>query len=120
MKKTILLISCLLASAAHAAFDHHDLSTEEAETVKAAITKRLKDPDSAKFGALAAVKYRDGIIVCGTVNAKNSYGGYSGASPFVGEFVGAMFQLQKFGDNSSEMYHVLARCQNAGALPPDL
>ena len=45
----------------------------------------LKDPDSARFGAMAASKTADNIVyVCGTVNARNSFGGYTGAQPFTG------------------------------------
>jgi hypothetical protein len=39
-----------------------------------AILDTLKDPDSAKFGKEAVFQWR----ACGVVNAKNSYGGYTG------------------------------------------
>jgi hypothetical protein len=47
----------------------------------------LKDPDSAKFQWTRIPKAlpNDGMIdYCGLVNAKNSYGGYIGAQPFIG------------------------------------
>jgi hypothetical protein len=59
---------------------------------KEAVVASLKDPDSAKFGPAITRKtiisssfldmgqHRD--IVCGTVNAKNSYGGYTGQSQY--------------------------------------
>ncbi|WP_141833363.1 hypothetical protein [Delftia sp. HK171] len=52
--------------------------------------QQLKDPDSAKFGDTSVVtspdkspQYKELRYVCGTVNAKNSLGGYAGASRFV-------------------------------------
>jgi hypothetical protein len=50
---------------------------------KAAIEKvkaQLKDPDSAKFRDIKPLD--DKGSVCGWVNAKNSYGGYTGFSVF--------------------------------------
>ncbi|OKP29417.1 hypothetical protein [Serratia fonticola] len=57
------------------------------EVIEAAIRSQLKDPDSAKFSAMTTprkevmVENRDfvyGYSTCVYVNAKNSYGGYSG------------------------------------------
>ncbi len=43
----------------------------------------MKDPDSAKFRNWAAYEVSNGDrIVCGEVNAKNSYGAYVGFDPF--------------------------------------
>lgn len=47
---------------------------------KKAVIARLKDPDSAKFGK---VVYRPDGVVCGYVNAKNSFGGYTGEKAFI-------------------------------------
>ncbi|EOL9019488.1 hypothetical protein ACP6QU_001066 [Cronobacter dublinensis] len=42
----------------------------------------LKDPDSAKFdSSFHAVGEMDGYV-CGRVNAKNSYGAYTGKKPY--------------------------------------
>jgi hypothetical protein len=56
-----------------------------------AVTARLKDPDSARFSGLRVVSgepdakgYRH-VFVCGSVNAKNSFGGYGGDARFVVE-----------------------------------
>jgi hypothetical protein len=53
-----------------------------------AVRANLKDPDSAKFSDLSAltspnVRGEPTKVVCGRVNARNSYGGYAGAAPFV-------------------------------------
>jgi hypothetical protein len=55
------------------------------KTVAAAqdrVRASLKDPDSAKFQDLRVVDYAGGKVVCGEVNAKNSYGGYVGYKQF--------------------------------------
>lgn len=46
---------------------------------RAAVRARLKDPKSAQFGD-AIVTER---AVCGSVNAKNGFGGYTGSQPFI-------------------------------------
>lgn len=52
------------------------------------VLTRLRDPESARFGAFSRGirldsnnKRRD--TVCGSVNAKNAYGGYTGMRPLV-------------------------------------
>ena len=57
----------------------------EKDAIKQAIqslTDTLKDPDSAKFRNVRMKKYDDMHIICGEVNAKNSYGGYTGYKKF--------------------------------------
>lgn len=58
------------------------------EAAKSAVIQQLKDPDSAKFGPLTRqtkpnVRGEPTDVVCGAVNARNSFGGYSGMSGFV-------------------------------------
>lgn len=51
---------------------------------KTAVASRLKDPGSAQFRNLRVVEQVAGQdAVCGEVNGKNSYGGYSGFEEFV-------------------------------------
>lgn len=50
---------------------------------KEGITAKLKDPDSADFRNVHFYSGSGRPIVCGEVNAKNSFGGYSGFEPFV-------------------------------------
>jgi len=50
---------------------------------KEAVKANLKDPNSAEFKNMRLVKYLNGHVVCGTVNAKNSFGGYTGFTPFI-------------------------------------
>ena len=49
-----------------------------------AITNILRDPDSAKFGKIFKGRGLSGKqTICGEVNAKNKFGGYTGMTPFV-------------------------------------
>jgi hypothetical protein len=60
------------------------LSTKFRHGIESDLRNGLKDPDSARFGVMNAVKQKDGTIsICGWVNAKNSYGGYTGETPFI-------------------------------------
>ena len=51
---------------------------------KAALTKTLKDPGSAQFTDVVRGTSSVGVdYVCGKVNARNSYGGYTGPKGFL-------------------------------------
>ena len=67
------------------------LSAAQTSAIKSAVTAKLKDPGSVQFGTILAGREVNGraITVCGLVNAKNSYGGYTGMTPFSGEFTSA-------------------------------
>lgn len=53
----------------------------------AALRERLRDPESARFGPLRAVRTGDGdTLVCGQFNARNGFGGYSGPAPYAVAF----------------------------------
>jgi len=48
------------------------------------VKRLLKDPDSAKFRNIFVNKSKKGFtVVCGEVNAKNSFGGYTGFQRFI-------------------------------------
>jgi len=54
----------------------------------AAVNAKLKDPQSARYGEMirkvgANLNGKPEEVVCGTVNAKSSLGGYGGNRPFV-------------------------------------
>lgn len=53
---------------------------EVIDDAKAAVTAKLKDPQSALFSDVRVSS--DPNVVCGKVNAKNSFGGYVGAKEF--------------------------------------
>jgi hypothetical protein len=50
--------------------------------VKKKVREGMKDPESTQFKDLNIVRRDGGIWVCGSVNAKNSYGAYTGFEPF--------------------------------------
>ena len=51
--------------------------------IEEAVRNDLKDPESARFKHAVAFKDKDGgVAACGIVNAKNSYGGYTGFTPY--------------------------------------
>jgi hypothetical protein len=52
---------------------------------KAMVQRRLKDPESARFGAIWVKDVENTTYVCGSVNAKNSFGGYSGEHSFIAD-----------------------------------
>lgn len=78
-------------------------SPDEARSIfgrqRAAISAGLKDPASAQFSGVAVVRSRhssgDITYFCGMVNAKNSYGGYTGPEVFISD--GQGIQISKFG-----------------------
>jgi hypothetical protein len=59
------------------------LTPEQDQAAKTAVIALLKDPESARFSGVAGVGDPAGTYsVCGSVNAKNSYGGYVGSVLF--------------------------------------
>ncbi len=53
------------------------------ERAKQAAAYDLKDPSSAQFRNVRVVSYNGGRLVCGEINAKNSYGAYVGFAGFM-------------------------------------
>lgn len=66
------------------------------------VKSKLKDPESAMFRNVRLVKYDIGHVYCGEVNAKNSYGGYTGFSMFVAGPNSAMIHSETFRNGSLE------------------
>jgi hypothetical protein len=61
------------------------LDKTDIAAIQAGVRRALKDPDSARFGQmLAGNNSKNEISVCLMVNAKNSYGGYTGEKPYLG------------------------------------
>jgi len=81
MKTLISVVCFLLVMVGNACAATNDRAVIEA--AKKAISVQLKDPYSAKFEGIYVKSMEDGSpIVCGTVNAKNSYGAYGGMKEF--------------------------------------
>lgn len=87
------------------------LTANQRASVERQIRNQLKDPESARFGGIAAVKDDKGAItVCGAVNAKNSFGGYTGHRPFVGLLFGDSFLVSNFGETDRDAVVVTTVC----------
>lgn len=122
MKPLILAVAIALCSASSAQSQDTKprtpltLSDAQQEQVKADVKSKLKDPDSARFGTMAASKSAEGVVmVCGWVNAKNSYGGYTGEMPFYGIFVySTKFILNDIGSDKYDSYAIITVCERRG------
>jgi hypothetical protein len=62
----------------------------------------------------AGVNGNGSTVVCGFVNAKNSFGGYTGMKPFLGEFTGDRFQVIGMGGTDIETISVVQVCDKTG------
>lgn len=104
MRKPLLLLCFgIAATLGTAGCDAANQSPEvKAMTVainaKKAVRERLKDPESARFGKIQIHSFtfegKEFLGACGTVNAKNSFGGYVGMRRFisVGNVTGTWLQ----------------------------
>ena len=48
------------------------------ERIKENVRGELRDPDSAEFRRVNLTREEEAIYLCGQVNAKNAFGGYTG------------------------------------------
>lgn len=56
----------------------------DADEVRNIVRQSLKDPDSAKFSeSIATSRKGNNLVGCGSVNSKNSFGGYVGDTRFM-------------------------------------
>lgn len=78
MFRFLMLIVPLILSACN------NSESELKKLAMSSIEEKLKDPDSAKFSDVFLPKGDQGAVsVCGYVNTKNSFGGYSGKVRFL-------------------------------------
>jgi len=95
------------------------LDPRQQEAVVSAVRKWMKEPGTASFGQINAVKARQGkIVVCGEVNGRNSAGAYPGMAPFVGVMVGKpaapKFIVVSIAQSGQPRTEVQAICQQSG------
>jgi hypothetical protein len=64
----------------------YELGEADVAVIQDKVKRQLDDPESARFVGMKAARDKDkgSIVVCGLVDSKNSYGGYTGEQPFVG------------------------------------
>lgn len=77
--KTLWIALLLVASTAHA---EDPANTQAIEDAKSRIAFKMKDPESARFADVSVNMTGKTPLVCGWINAKNSFGGYVGFKPF--------------------------------------
>lgn len=82
----VALIGCASMTNADSVFEKIVPPEARAEEARNAVKAILKDPESAQFRNLYTKsiggKLVGSVVVCGEVNAKNSYGGYIGFTRF--------------------------------------
>lgn len=89
----------------------------EVAAIQKAVTDKLKDPGSAQFGLMTAGKtVTGGIVACGYVNAKNSFGGYVGMSPYIAESISVKPPVFSGGPLSGQgaLFVLRAECAKYG------
>lgn len=97
--------------------DHIKLSSSQNHAIKTGVLQSLKDPSSAMFGPIVASREPtkpNKTYVCGTVNARNSFGGYAGAKMFYGVLTGSDFMPVLWGGTDDEDYMVAQMCLRVG------
>jgi hypothetical protein len=83
------------------------------------VRSTLKDPESARFGKTVAGKTAKGVmVVCGWVNAKNSFGGYTGQQPFTGVYMSNQNRFEVLPQDGSEIQQriTLKVCADDGLI----
>jgi hypothetical protein len=127
------LLACLTGCAADAnagpdqtdwKYESYKLSELDTRALHVGVRKTLKDPESARFGRAVGRKVfipgkKPILQVCGYVNAKNGFGGYTGDKPFVGllQLEGDRpFKLLMMGGTEIETEDVLLLCNEYGLL----
>lgn len=127
----LLLVPCMLAvsgcassmQATTTARPVH-LSQEQVKEVHEGVRKALKDPGSAQFGEMSAVIDGGMITVCGFVNAKNSFGGFTGQKRYIGMLADSTnattkkrflaFSVAAMGGGQADDFAVNEVCRKAG------
>lgn len=81
-----------------------DFSDADFEGLRKAMDSNLRDSVSARFKDVKLGK--DGTTVCGFVNAKNSYGAYTGYEPFLAtKLSGGRYFVAGIGGSAGAVCH---------------
>jgi hypothetical protein len=110
----VLLVAC---SPRPGEFANYSLSESDLAAVQQTVRTSFKDPQSAHFGQIMAVRSLSGEVkVCGLVNAKNRFGDYTGAQHFFGTLSQGSFALIKLDYPSFYGESAILRCKSAGMV----
>lgn len=103
----------------------YSLNDAERAAVEKGVRASLKDPASAMFGGMIASDAGGGVkYVCGLVNAKNSFGGYTGNTSYLG-VLGSMqasgktlatFSVTSMGTDDGKAATVSKLCHHYGVM----
>lgn len=93
-----------------------NLSESQIAILHAGLKSVLKDPDSATFSNHSANQSNNGLVtVCGSVNAKNSFGGFTGKKPYIAFLSnGSKYETAKISSDQNSVYAVLKTCNDKG------
>jgi hypothetical protein len=97
-----------------------ELTDADQAAIKAGVRASLRDPGSAEFGDMRATRGTDGAVsVCGWVNSKNGFVGYTGNQLFIGLLNIAthpsIFTLTAIGTPEQQgQMPIISRCKKAG------
>ncbi|WP_051230968.1 hypothetical protein [Kaistia adipata] len=109
-----LLVGCQSASNQNAGTPI-TLSDADKAAVEASVRLHMKDPYSAVFGNMFAVRDSSGVMhVCGYVNGKNSFGAYIGDQPYLVSGAPGAFTFGGVGGQESATFLVQQSCWNKG------
>lgn len=84
------------------------------QTASFHMSEQLKDPESLKLRRVSHFRTSEGDdIICGEMDAKNSFGGYNGYTPFYVRIRSNQVQRAFFGADAK--YNAAAGCKDAAA-----
>jgi hypothetical protein len=95
------------------------LDPQQQEAVVAGVRKWMKEPGSAWFGPMSAVKLRQGkVAICGEVDGRNATGAHPGMARFVGVIMGPPNKLEfvvvSIAQNGQGRAEIDTICQRSG------
>lgn len=117
MKAAILGLGVVMVSVAVQAAP---MSTQQSKAMRNAVTEEFKDPTSAQLRKIELMDGRNASkpgegIYCGEVNAKNSYGAYTGFMPFIAAVLGDEALAINVAQDQDSVVVVRELCRRAKA-----
>lgn len=97
----------------------YSLTDADRVAIREGFRTSIRDPNSLVLGEAKATRTSDGVVtVCGVVNSKNGFGGYTGFVPYLG-VLGTqdgrhIFAVVNIGDGSSNPQAIAMVCAQNG------
>ncbi|MBZ9659771.1 hypothetical protein LB523_12015 [Mesorhizobium sp. ESP-6-4] len=110
----VLMTACIGWQSSALASERYALTEMQTAAIEQTISSTLKDPSSALFGDIDAANVGGGqVLVCGSVNAKNGFGGYAGTIPFQGHIwpPDRSFYIDALASDESDALRVASQCK---------